>query len=247
MSCVSVAASTTAGVVVHELSKEAEGFGFVRGAPDRSRSICTSKALRLVVQGPDRSIQFRFEQLGACDRSRARHGAPREALSQRRPKPRAASHDVRRLVEQHQVERQVVEIVRGVRSGTPLAAGWLRAQSADAQGAATNGRDRALDQVLVDAAVLVQQTERRLEPVRERLALRMREPFVVDAAHAVDDADVTGFRQERRVVDEAPQGQQAVDAAGLADSPGGCGRASPRRHLHVDAFVLAGVVSPPGL
>ena len=76
-------------------------------------------------------------------------------------------------------------------------------------------RDGPLEQVLIDAAVLVEKTKAGLEPVGQRLTLRMRQPFVVDASNAVDHADVAGLRQERGVVDESPERQQAVDAAGV--------------------------------
>jgi len=54
-----------------------------------------------------------------------------------------------------------------------------------------------------------------LEPVGQGLTLRMRQSFVVDASNAVDNADVAGFRQKRRFVDESPKCQQAVDATGI--------------------------------
>jgi hypothetical protein len=45
--------------------------------------------------------------------------------------------------------------------------------------------------------MLIEQSKRRLKAMHERLSLRMRQAFVVDAAKAIDDADVTGLRQER--------------------------------------------------
>src|SRR5262245_59457353 len=48
--------------------------------------------------------------------------------------------------------------------------------------------------------------------MHERLPLWMRQAFEVHASEAIDDADMTRFRQERRVVDEPPQRQQALHA-----------------------------------
>ena len=122
---------------------------------------------------------------------------------------------MRRFVEQDQVEREVVELVAAaVQVGRAaldrLVRDRLLARCGDERA------DRALQEVLIDATVLVEQSQRRLEPVRERLALRMGQALVVDAPNPVHDADMAGLRQERRVVDEAPQRQQTVDAARVA-------------------------------
>ena len=53
--------------------------------------------------------------------------------------------------------------------------------------------------------MLVEQSERCLEAVNDGGALGVRQAFVVDASQPVDDADVAGLRQERRVIDEAPE------------------------------------------
>ena len=121
---------------------------------------------------------------------------------------------------------------------------WIASRATGCeQDADVEGVDHPLDEVLVDAAVLVEQAQGGFEAVDERPEFLVREPLVVDAAKPVDHADVAGLREERRVVDEAPEGEQRVDAPGLADSRAGCGRPSARADLQVDAGVLAGVVA----
>jgi len=75
--------------------------------------------------------------------------------------------------------------------------------------------DAALAQVLGDAARVVQQAERGLELVDAVAPLRLGKTLVIDASEALHDARVAGLRQERGVVDEPPEGQQTVDAAGV--------------------------------
>jgi len=64
--------------------------------------------------------------------------------------------------------------------------------------------DCLLDDVLVDAAVLVEQAQRGFELVDYRLTLRMRETFGVLTSELVDDAHVAALRQERALVHESP-------------------------------------------
>ena len=63
--------------------------------------------------------------------------------------------------------------------------------------------------------VLIEQSERCLQAVNDGGALGMRQAFVVDASQPVGDAEVARFCQERRVIDEAPERNEAVDAAGV--------------------------------
>ena len=95
-----------------------------------------------------------------------------------------------------------------------------RARASCATARAARRRDERLDglleHVLVDAAVLVQQPERRLELVDERPALGVRQAFGVLPSQLVHHADVAGLGQERVVVHEAPERDQRVDRAGLA-------------------------------
>ena len=77
------------------------------------------------------------------------------------------------------------------------------------------GIDETLQQVLVDAAMFVEKSKAGLEAMHQQLQFLGRQAFEVDAGHAVHHADVTGLRQERRVVDEAPERQQRIDAAGV--------------------------------
>src|SRR5438874_13564042 len=48
------------------------------------------------------------------------------------------------------------------------------------------------------------------------LALRVRQPLVVDASHAIHDPDVTGLREEYVIIHEAPDREQRVHAARVA-------------------------------
>ena len=73
--------------------------------------------------------------------------------------------------------------------------------------------------------------------------LGVRQAFVVDASQAVDDADVAGLRQERRVVDEAPEREQAVDAAGVSVVAKDAADAHHDTTSTSNAIVLARVVS----
>ena len=76
--------------------------------------------------------------------------------------------------------------------------------------------DRPLDQVLIHAASLVQLPKGGLHAMGQSPALGVREAVHVDAAEAVHETDVTGLRQERLAIDEAPQRKQRVDAARIA-------------------------------
>ena len=61
--------------------------------------------------------------------------------------------------------------------------------------------------------MIVQKTKAGLEAMHQGPQFFGWQAFVVDARHPVHDAHVTGLRQERRVVDEAPERQQRIDAA----------------------------------
>ena len=52
--------------------------------------------------------------------------------------------------------------------------------------------------------------------MRESPALRLRQTVYINTAEAVHDTDVTGLREERVPINEAPQRDQRVDAARLA-------------------------------
>ena len=63
--------------------------------------------------------------------------------------------------------------------------------------------------------MLVKQSERCLQAVNDGGALGVSQAFVVDASQPVGNANVARLRHERRVIDEAPERNQAVDAAGV--------------------------------
>ena len=118
----------------------------------------------------DGAVELGFEQREACGADDS-HVAKRLRWGARQM-PRSAvlvRGDVRRLVEQHEVQREVVELVAAAVQvrGPPL--DRLVRDRLARTAPATNRLDRALDQVLVDAAVLVEQPQRRFEPVHERL------------------------------------------------------------------------------
>src|ERR671924_1796178 len=70
--------------------------------------------------------------------------------------------------------------------------------------------DDALQEVLVDAALLVQEPQRGFEAMSDRIALSMREPLVINAAKSIHHSDVSGLGQKRGVIDESPERQQIV-------------------------------------
>ena len=74
--------------------------------------------------------------------------------------------------------------------------------------------DAALTQVLVDPARVVEEPERPLEPMDDVTTLCCVKALVVDTEDVVHNADVSGLRQERPVIDERPWCQEAVHAAG---------------------------------
>ena len=198
--------------VVHELAEEPERLALLKACRAKVADL-DLETLSLVVQRPDGSIEFRINEL---QRSIGREPGA-ESLARPFPqaaKPSAALNDVRCLVEDDQVEREIVEIVATVIQVRRAALNRLIRDRLVA-GSGDERRDGPLQEVLIDAAMLVEKTKAGLEPVGQRLTLRMRQSFVVDASNAVDNADVAGFRQKRRLVDESPECQQAVDAAGV--------------------------------
>ena len=108
---------------------------------------------------------------------------------------------------------------------------------------------RPLDEVLVDAERLVELSERLFEAVGDRLALGVVEALVVDALQPIDEPERAGLRQERRVVDESPEREQAVDAAGVRVVPQNAADRSPWRtaSTRVGAAGLRRVVAGPRL
>jgi hypothetical protein len=126
--------------------------------------------------------------------------------------------DMRRLVEQHQVQGEVVQVLS---AAVQVSRAPLDRLVGDRLFAL--GRDERpngpLQQVLVDAAVFVQEPERRLEAMRERLPLGVRETLIIHAPKPIGDAHVAGLREKRGVVHEAPERQQAVHATGVAIVP----------------------------
>ena len=61
----------------------------------------------------------------------------------------------------------------------------------------------ALEQVLIDAAVLVKQFQRRLQALGQAVDRGLVEALVVDAANFEDHADLSGLRQKHLRPDEA--------------------------------------------
>src|SRR5262249_4547566 len=144
------------------------------------------------------------------------NGRRREPLAKRlRRGSKCLSEATRRgglesLVEQDQMQIELEEFpalaVQVV--GSPLdrfARDWVVA------GRGRNRFDLPLRQVLVDAAVFVEQTKRRFESVHDVTTLLQVEALEIHAGQAVDESHVPGLRQEGAVVDEAPERQQAVN------------------------------------
>ena len=200
-------------VVVHELPEEAKRVGLGE-ACEADVADLHLECLSFVVQRADGSVQFCLKDVpGVVGRQpgpkRVPRGLPGTA------KLRAPPYDMRSFVEKHEVQRQVVEFIttrvqvrRAALDGLVCDGLWARCRD--------DRCDRSLEQVLIDPAVLVQQAQPSLEAVPERLALRVGQALVVDAANAVDDTDMTRLRQECCVIHEAPERQQTIDAARLA-------------------------------
>src|SRR6185436_18764243 len=90
----------------------------------------------------------------------------------------AAPRDVRRFVEENQIKREVVELVASaIQVGRSALDRLVRDRRLTSGG--DEGTDRAFQEVLIDAAVLVQESQRGLEPVCKRLALGMGQALVV--------------------------------------------------------------------
>ena len=82
-------------------------------------------------------------------------------------------------------------------------------------GCRSDCRHLSLTEVLVDAAGLIQAAERRLVPMDNIAALCLVEALEVDPCQTVHNADVPCLREKRAVVDETPEGDQAVEASGV--------------------------------
>jgi hypothetical protein len=122
------------------------------------------------------------------------------------------------LVDEHEIQREFVEFlapaiqilnamlygVLGNRMTARRSLEWL---------------DATLAQVLVHATGLVEKSDGCFETVDDVAALRLREAFVVDASQSVHEAYMTGFGQKRVIVDETPQRQEAIYAAGVPVVP----------------------------
>ena len=63
--------------------------------------------------------------------------------------------------------------------------------------------------------MFIEQSQGGFEAMRDSGALSVRQAFVVDAPQPIGYANVAGLRQERRVIDEAPERNEAVHAAGV--------------------------------
>ena len=125
-----------------------------------------------MVERPDGSIELRFEKLECLVRREPRA----ECLSRRLPELaqfRPSSDDMRCFVEQHGVQGQVVQVLS---PAIQVCRSTLNRLVCDRRIALRGDKrgDRAFEQVLVDAAVLIEQSKRRLKAMHERLALRMR-------------------------------------------------------------------------
>src|SRR5690242_20001788 len=61
--------------------------------------------------------------------------------------------------------------------------------------------------------MLVEKPERSLQAMDDGRALCVGQSFIVNPTKPVGQPDVAAFREEHRIVDEAPEGDEAVDAA----------------------------------
>jgi hypothetical protein len=131
------------------------------------------------------------------------------------PDSSGRTHLTLRLEQEHHVLRDLVQLgAPGVEIGGAPVQSLLR----NRLGAERRDEriDCPLDEVLINAAPLVQLSKGGLHPVRESPALRLRQTVDINAAEAVHDTDVAPLREERVPIDEAPQRDQRVDAARVA-------------------------------
>ena len=110
-------------------------------------------------------------------------------------------------------------------------------------GGRRNRRSLTFEEVLVHPAALTEQPQRGFEAVHDVAPLRVVEAFVVLALEAIDDADVAGLGHEGRVVDERPQREQRIDAAGLVVLPPNRAVRQHSRLLDTHGRVLRRVVA----
>lgn len=76
-------------------------------------------------------------------------------------------------------------------------------------------RHSSLTEVLVDAARLIQAAERCLVPMDDIPTLCLVETLEVDPRQTVHNAHVSRLREKRAVVDETPEGNEAVQASSV--------------------------------
>jgi hypothetical protein len=74
-----------------------------------------------------------------------------------------------------------------------------------------------LAQILVHTTLLIETTHRRFEAVHDIASLGVVETLVIHTPELINNADMSGFRDEDLVLNETPQCQEAVDAAGLVE------------------------------
>ena len=200
------------GVIVHELSEEPEGLRLGQPLQDNVAQLHVQGA-RLVMERGDGAIEFRLKE---GDRLSSREPLPDRL---RRPPPEilqgGAGADGRgRLVQHDEVARELVQLRPStIEVRRALLNRLVRHRSRTRR--CHNRIDRPFHEVLVQAIALVEQAERRLKAMDDRITLAVRQPFTIDPANPVDDADMSSLRQERRLIDEPPKGKQSIEAAGF--------------------------------
>jgi hypothetical protein len=201
------------GIAVHELSEEPEGIRLGESFRADVAQLHLER-LRLVMECSNRPVQFRFKQ-----RHRMTGRQPgQERFLWRAPEmaePRTRADGRWPFVDEHEVQSQVVEFAAAAIQVTrPLLDSLVDNDLWTRRG--DDLIDRPLDGVLIHTTTVVEQPKRRFEPMDQGAALGVRQTLIIDASEPVHDADVAGLREERRVVDEAPQRQETVETAGLA-------------------------------
>ena len=219
-------------VVVHELSEEPERV-LLRESSRTNLAELHLHGRRLVVEQGDGGVQLALEEL---ERVPGRQPVPQRILrcAPHVAKLGARAGGARWLVHEHEVRREVVHLL----SPAVQICGSLPDRLVG-DGLRASGRhdriDRSFDQVLIDATTLVEQPQCRFHAVCDVTSLPVGQSLVVNALEPVNDADVTGLCQERRVVHKPPEGEQAVDAPGvvvIAKDPGQSHHCRTSRFTH---------------
>ena len=199
--------------VVHQTPKEAKRLRLGEARRAQRVGELDLDAGDGVMQRRDGAVEVLLEQ--------REHGPRREPGAQRAGRivpdplePRAGARGPgEAFVDHHEIQVQLEQVadvrvqVRGAGLDGCVNDGPRTARGHDR-------RHAALAQVLVDPERVVEQAQRGFRAVHHGAPCLVVQPLIVQAVQAIDHAHMAGLREERRVVDKTPEGDEGVDAAG---------------------------------